>query len=284
MRKENFNAPYVSGVTTKIVIRTIKMWRQSVKIKNIFSVWSGVYQSFSDCGASSDAFDSERWIGKQQIKCRAALDGLENTENEQFVSKNYPLALVTALALGSKPSLSIMDFGGGMGLQYLELLVKVPDASKSVTYFVVEGQKLIEALPIKMMEYPRLFFSSDLQGIDMPIDMIHIGSTLQYIDDWQGLLSLLIETYNPKHFVFSDLLAGDIPSFVTTQIFYEQRIPMWFFSATEVLGFLKSKGYSCLYREKYVHKILDQDEIFPNFDLPLKYQIDRSMNLVFERI
>ena len=116
------------------------------------------------------------------------------------------------------------------------------------------------------------------------MDIIHIGSTLQYIENWKNLLTTLNERYRPKYFVFSDLLAGDIPTFVSHQIFYEKKIPHLFINFSEFLRVLEDNLHlDLIFKTKFVRPILNQEDIFPNSDLPQKYRIDRPCNLVFLR-
>lgn len=134
---------------------------------------------------------------------------------------------------------------------------------------------------MQMEQFRKLRFYSDLQDIEGGFDIVHIGSTLQYIDDWQGLLEGLITNYKPKYFVFSDLLAGAIPTFVTHQLFYGKRIPHHFFNWDKFIFLLKDLGFSLLYTSKFMRSILGQDNVFPNFGLSESHRIDRPLHAIF---
>jgi len=247
--------------------------------QKIFSVWEGIYNSFAEAGGDSDAFNSDIWIDKQKSRI---LKALEDCHTKNTVSKDYPLPLVVAMALAQKEQLKILDFGGGMGLQYLEMIAKVPDSQSNVDYFVVDGKSSIDNRPTKLNQFSRLYFLQDFNDINSAVDIIHIGSTLQYIEGWQELLQSLVDKFRPKYFVFSDLLAGDVPTFVSHQIFYEKRIPHMFLNLSDFCDFMTKKfNMNLLFKTKFIRLILNQEEIFPNFALPEKYQIDRSCNLVF---
>ena len=81
----------------------------------VFSLWTGVYASFSQCNGNMDAFDSDYWVTKQKEKCLEVLAEFKKPvgSSRYFFAKNYPLSMVAGIFLGSKSSLSILDFGGG---------------------------------------------------------------------------------------------------------------------------------------------------------------------------
>jgi len=249
-------------------------------VQNLFSVWEGVFESFAEAQGDLDAFESDIWVQKQKAKIKRALDNLE--EGKGSASKDYPLPVVVSMLLSQKPCISILDFGGGMGMQYIDLLGKVYLAKERVTYCVVDGKATIENLPSQMKAFPKLRYVSSLDEVQQKYDIVHIGSTLQYIENWQDLLSTLVSDYQPNYFVFSDLLAGDIPTFVTHQIFYEKRIPHQFLNWHEFKGFMEGKlNFSLQFKSKFIHNILDQEKVFPNFGMPKTHQIDRGINAVF---
>ena len=249
--------------------------------QKIFSVWEGVYSSFAEAGGDLDAFDSDVWIDKQKSRI---LNALEDHNTKNIVSKDYPLPLVVAIALSQKEQLKILDFGGGMGLQYLEMISKAPESQNTVDYYVLDGKTSIDNRPKELNQFSKLHFMQDIDDINFHVDIIHIGSTLQYIEDWKGLLQSLADKFAPKYFVFSDFLAGDIPTFVSHQIFYEKKIPHIFFNLSDFCDFMTEKfSSSLLFRTKFIRSILNQEEVFPNFALPEKFRIDRACNLVFAR-
>lgn len=246
-------------------------------IEKIFSVWEGVYNSFAEAGGDFDVWDSEIWIAKQLNRTSEAI---EKYKSGSLVSKDYPLSLIVAMELCKNDKLSVLDFGGGMGLQYLEVISKVPEAIEKLDYYIIDGKSSIENRPSELDHFQKLHFFDSLDAVEEKIDIIHIGSTLQYIEDWQGLLTELQEKYSPRLFVFSDLMAGDIPTFVSHQIFYEKRMPIIMFNLSNFIDTLVKIQYKLLYQTLFQVKILESNEL-PNRQLPEKYRIKHTVNLVF---
>lgn len=255
--------------------------------QKLFSVWEGVYSSFEDAGGDLEAFNTKIWLNKQIdniLKREASLNSRNSVPiPDSAISKDYPLALMIAILLGSYENISVLDFGGGMGAGYFELIEKVPNILDKLNYFIVENEATIQSIPIQLKKYNRLSFYKSNKDVVGDIDIVHIGSCLQYCSDWRGTLEALDKQSQPQYFVFSDLLAGHIRSFVSHQIFYDKKIPHWFLSYDDIVSEMNRLDYELQYHSYYVHKILNQEEIFPNFGLPEECRIDRAMNLVFKR-
>jgi len=244
----------------------------------LFSVWEGVYESFAEAGGDFDAWESDIWLNKQISR---TYEALEAYTTDTFFSKDYPLPMVVSMALIQKSSLSVLDFGGGMGVQYLETIGKVPEAKEKMHYYVVDGLKSIAGRPRALDQFNNLHFFDNLKEVPSSIDIIHIGSTLQYIETWQDFLTGLNDKFKPQYLVFSDLLAGDIPTFVSHQLFYEKRIPHLFLNWPFFKKFVDDMGFSLIFSSQFIHKILNQEDVMPNFSLPEAYRIDRGRHAVF---
>jgi len=253
----------------------------NVPLRTPFSVWEGVFTSFEEAGGDHDAFTTERWLAKQTDKVIAQHHQLEH--GMLGTCKDYPLPLVVAMTLASQPTVSILDFGGGMGSQYLDLLAKVRHARERVTYVVVEGEATLSCVPPEIQKgYPTLSFRPTLDGLDTPFDIVHIGSTLQYIEKWQDLLTRLIQTHHPRYCVLSDLLAGDIPTFVTHQLYYGKRIPVNFISFKECLKILEELSYKLFFKSFFQSDILGSQDL-PTTSLPKENRLQKSLNCVFSQ-
>eukprot|EP00210_Caulerpa_lentillifera_P009586 g9143.t1 len=268
-------------------IRALQIfWCSSVMENKIpKSVWEGVFDTFEDAGGDLDAFDSDIWIQKQQKKILSLHEGIENLNDpsDASISRDYPLPLVVAMILTQQERTSILDFGGGMGEQYLELLAKIPDTREKIDYVVIDGSKTIQSVPSVVKKLAHISFYDQITDVPETIfDIVHMGSTLQYIDDWRGLLKTLVEKFKPRYFIFSDLLSGDIPTFVSHQIFYGKRIPVRFHTLSTIISFFKIIGYSAIFRSLLRSRILGNENL-PMDELPESHRLKIAMNICFSR-
>ena len=251
-----------------------------METKKNFSVWDGVYTSFDEAGGDLDFFDSKYWVEKQ---VEAVEKALWDYGKHIFIARDYPLPLIISMMLDNKSKLKILDFGGGMGLQYLEVLSKIPNVENKLEYHIVDGQTSISARPEQMNHFLNLKFHSSLEDLEIKTDIVHIGSTLQYLEDWVGVLKYINERFNPEYFVLSDLLAGDIPTFVSHQCHFDKKIPVKMSSINDLGDFFDKNNYSKIYHSKFCASLLGEKKL-PNDALPEAYRLDHSLNIAYKRL
>lgn len=248
-----------------------------------FSVWAGIFESFASAQGAPDVFVDRIWIDKQKAKISSRLETFRKDDSTSSLSltRDYPLATFVAAELARKPSLHLLDVGGGMGEQYLEILARVPAAEKNMRFTIMENSALNSGIPYGLKSFSNLHFISELSELPVDLDMIHFGSSLQYVDDWQAFLkSLLIKPVT--NVIISDFLAGDVPHFVTLQKYGERSIPIRMYNEADFTSFMKELGFELSYRSYYDSRVLNL-EFLPNSALPEKYRIKKPLNLVFSR-
>jgi hypothetical protein len=109
-----------------------------------------------------------------------------------------------------------------------------------------------------------------------------MGSSLQYVEKWQELLTELNKRFRPKYFVFSDLLAGDIPTFVSAQVYFGKRSPVNMLNKKEFTKLLFGLGFKVLYYSLFKAAILDHEKL-PNQALPEQYRMKYSCHKIFKK-
>lgn len=112
------------------------------------------------------------------------------------------------------------------------------------------------------------------------VDIVYIRSSLQYIDDWKKLLHTLT-SYKPKFFLFVDLFAGNIPSYVTVQNYYGGKIPCRLLNSKEVVGVMKNLGFDMMFEAPYASAFFGKLSNFPQSNFPKKYRLNKSKNILF---
>jgi putative methyltransferase (TIGR04325 family) len=177
-----------------------------------------------------------------------------------------PLASVIQLY---KKRLTVLDFGGGLGQGYLEVR-RVLANPTDIEYHIIENEKTCEEGRALFSEDPHVIFYSQLPKFLSTFDLVYLGSSLHYIDDWKATLSQLI-SYQPEHILIHDLPAGDFKTFATGQNYYESVIPCWFFNLDEVIQTLLGLGY----------KLRDKR---PSMDLRLIHESYRGQQLIPEEV
>lgn len=253
-----------------------------MKKYGINSIWEGVFNNFAETNCKVDIHFDPRWLKKQVTKIQNKLTIVENDNltSPTAITKDYPLAIVTSMLLVQQNHINIIDFGGGMGEQYLELIAKIPNAIEKINFHIIEHESTIQNLPKKIQTFKKLTFANNLEVKLHSTDILHIGSTLHYLDNWQEILKNLLTIYQPKYLILSDLLAGNIPTFITCQIYYEQRMPVRMFNLIEICDYLQSFKFKKIYQALYEVELLGSKTLLANA-LPQKYRLSNTVNLIF---
>jgi putative methyltransferase (TIGR04325 family) len=234
-------------------------------------IWEGIYQNYRDVPVSGEGFDSETWISTTYAYTEALL----NNKSLGGTGEYAMLPLLTSLVRNNLGYLTILDFGGGMGIQYIHLTRSLPEVHV-LQYHVVEGQRVCEPGSKLFAGNSRVHFCASLPK-DLPqVDIVFIRSVLQYIDDYKGLLSQLVE-YRPQFFLFVDLAAGKNPTYETAQNNVRGSvIPYQFINVREILELMAGLGYKLIF-----HGLQDRELDQSNF--PEAYRLGHACNLLFAR-
>jgi putative methyltransferase (TIGR04325 family) len=106
-----------------------------------------------------------------------------------------------------------------------------------------------------------------------------MGSSLHYCEEWEALLSRLCR-YKPRHFLFTDLPAGDIPTFATVQNYYTSEIPVRFFNIDEVVNVMKRQNYDLAFKSAYIARVLGQEREIPQDNFEEQYRLGHTCSLL----
>ena len=247
-----------------------------------FNIWEGVYKDFRDVPVVDKGFDGETWIKNQTETALQAMAALraERTISGVVVYGDSLLPFLASLVRGESGKVRILDVGGGVGLTYLQVLAALVDRS-AVEYHIVEKEGVCLAGRKVFKGDGRIRFYTSLPD-RLDVDVVHIGSALQYVEDWKSLLRKLA-LYRPRYFLFMQIPAGDIETFATAQNYYESKIPCWMFDIREVVSVLAEEGFSLSFKSAFHGKSLgvEQEQLRLNF--PHAKRLDTSSNLMFLR-
>ena len=84
--------------------------------------------------------------------------------------------------------------------------------------------------------------------------------------------------------VLEDLIAGDIPSFITTQAYYGKKIRSRFLNINELIEAVRALNYRLIYKSRYTGEILGEVGTLPMENFPPQYKLNYGSHLMFERM
>jgi putative methyltransferase (TIGR04325 family) len=241
-------------------------------------IWEGVYERFRDVPVSGAGHESEEWIQGSLAEARRALADasaeeaipLDVTEERALL----PL-LASIVSEGQGGRVRILDFGGGAGADYARVCASVPRAAM-LEYHVVEIDSLCRAGRKLFSGDDRVRFHGALPEDLAAPDIVHVCSSLQYVEDYAGVLKKLCALGAP-YVLFIKLSAGEIRSFATAQKNVgNSSIPYWFLSLAEVIDLMAREGYVLAFKGSLA-RVYAQDA------LPPERRVPRMVNLLFVR-
>jgi putative methyltransferase (TIGR04325 family) len=250
-----------------------------------FVLWSGVFDRFSAASADTGVFEEAIWLDKMSDRARRAK--AEHARgallSQNAVTHDYVLPAVAASIARPDATLRILDFGGGMAASFFPVIDALGPGQK-IVFHIVESAALCQRARELPLADERLVFHEDFPDPSEGLDIVHAGSSLQYVEDWQGLLARLC-AYRPSHLVLADVPAGDLPHcFVTGQYFYGKRIPHWFFRMSEFVAAVESNGYRLVFRAPYIGSYLGERGPLPMDGLPETHRLANFCQLMFRRV
>jgi putative methyltransferase (TIGR04325 family) len=91
-------------------------------------IWEGVYKSFRDAPSSGPGFTGERWIQNSLEKINAVRQDAQKKGTVSSVTqyRESLLPFVAAIVLNEFEGVRILDFGGGVGFSYYQVLHGLP--------------------------------------------------------------------------------------------------------------------------------------------------------------
>ena len=259
----------------------VKVYRLFVTNEKLrANLFEGVYQSLLDIKNATD-YDSRESLCNTFIE---TIEKFKDSQHEEVLPKSEIrsqihnlLPMLVAIFMGfmdRQKEIAVLDYGGGMGTSYIDCLNSIGRAN--IKYYVVDLPETIElGRKIFPQEY-NIHFFKDISGLKK-IDIIYIGSVLEYILDYKLLLIDLINK-DPKYILMSDHWMGGAKTYATAQVNMKgRRIATWIFELKEIIQLFKERNFNLIYKsvnyQPYHH--------FNNF--PEYYRADDSCNLLFKK-
>jgi putative methyltransferase (TIGR04325 family) len=199
--------------------------------------------------SEGNAYDSERWMARQQLFLDQAKIGRMPRKS------NLPILI------GGTSARSVIEIGGGSGWisKFLDVSVnyinlELPSVAK---YFQKEYESLDNAnFMMSVTEIEKL----NLEGITL----LYGNSSLQYFED-QKVFDGIVQTTNCDFILLDDVLLSNAKSHFTLQEYYGQKLIVFFETHPNLLNRFHQNGYSLIVDIPYEFKINETME-FAIFD------------------
>jgi putative methyltransferase (TIGR04325 family) len=155
----------------------------------------GCFDNFAAADSGENPYDAQPWVETAEFVAR---DLIERRADPGFAVASHLMPFVTLIAdLGARQGrVSVLDFGGGLGDNFLQAEAVLEPALKAgVTWHIVDTPRNCDAGRTLLAGFAdRVRFHSPAPGENLraalgaDVDATLLCGTLMYIDDWKGLL------------------------------------------------------------------------------------------------
>ena len=227
---------------------TPQTWVKLDAWPNVVSTWA--YVSGEGNGAIEKAREEDRNAEEQ---------GFTAPQPSEIV-RAYMLAFAFAAARAAdgKTSLSVLDFGGGLGLY--STVARLALTNKSVDYTVQELPAIAKA---GILARPSVRFISDEQQLAAAYDLVFAQGSLQYVKNWREQLAKLASHSGPWLYL-ARVLVLKSPTVVVHQSIPGDQFAFWCWNEAELLDFAASIGLALVqtiqFRDAYA-QIAEVEEV-----------------------
>jgi len=251
----------------------------------IENIWEGIYDSFDQCPGYGQGFNSDRWALQETARINKLIQPAKDDKAipsiVSYRTNLLPFLTATTAANSKENKVTILDFGGGLGSTYISVTAACAN-QQTIDYHIVESKSICQAGEKCFKDDRQIHFYDHLPDEIQDVDIVCLASSIQYVEDWKSLLKELMK-YDPRYILIADLPGGDIPTYATSQNYYESKIPHWFFSVTEVIDTMLSMNLNLLFHSSYDGTYLGVEQPMPQDNFPPEYQVGKSCNLLFSR-
>lgn len=143
-------------------------------------IWEGIYRHYRDVPLSGEGIGSKRWADFTRASTVQILTASKShgTVPADTFGHRALLPLLAALLCRESRRITILDFGGGMGVDYISLVSSLMECD-GIEYHMVETGAMVEGGAQLFAGDLRIRFHRSLPSGLPALDIIYINSVLQ---------------------------------------------------------------------------------------------------------
>lgn len=242
--------------------------------------FSGRYARISDVPTINEGYDNKSFLAEN---LESALEKLKESRTGAFLPdatienpiRNL-LPLLVAARLRDRGRVTVLDFGGGLGVSYIDRLSFLPQDA-DIRFHVVDTKATCDAARDLFAGDARIAFHASLPDGIGDVDIVHLGTSLEYVEDYRKVIADLA-ALAPLYVFVVDTFMCRCPTFATQQVnMIGKGIPYWIFDYNEVIRLFAGLGYNLVYKSSNYQPYHD----LSNF--PAECGMRDSFNLLFSR-
>ena len=255
----------------------------------MFKIYNGIFKNYDEALSSfkkNSTWNSKLYEKNQKKIISKVVNCINNNKEVPCLYKQHTQYLTyLASVVYNKKKLRVLDFGGGWGIGYANILESNDkDLIKNIDYTIYDidnicslGEKCFKD-KIKLKK--NLKFVSKISKLKKNYyDIIFLGSSLQYVSNYKKTLNIIKEL-DAKYILMIDVYAGEISTFCSLQKYYDFKMPHWFLNIDEIKSIFYKK-YKMI-NKSYAHTTRLNKLGMPDMKhFKKKYRLNNSINLLY---
>lgn len=241
-------------------------------------IWEGIYPTLAAVPQEGRGFAGSTWITRSRAKLEELLaDGKKSKpDHPAYAESLLPMLVGSLLADGQAKTVDVLDYGGGPGFGYVAVRNAIPNVDR-LRFTIKEVPEVCVLGREYFPDEASVRFRDQLE--EGPFDIVHLGSSIQYEEDWRGLLAKLSKRCRGWLLV-TDLPAGSNPTYATAQRYYESTLPSWCFNEQDFVENARTVGLNLAFRSTYSGLILGKVGMAQD-NFPASHRVQCAVHLLF---
>jgi putative methyltransferase (TIGR04325 family) len=155
--------------------------------------------------------------------------------------------ILPLLASQFAKQLTVLDFGGGAGVGLANILGYARNLDLSrFSYVLVETPAMCRTVRGEIEAHSGAVVEEIPDALPMPL-IVHAGSSLQYVSDYQAILSRLARLA-PEYFIVAQTPMSDCPTYACQILSIPHRtLATWVFNRAQFVAKMQAIGYRLIF-------------------------------------
>lgn len=242
--------PFIKKIILKVIDQANRRVMRFISRENLLDYAQNGWMATPDERGwdSSSVVDAERakWNdfclmmeGTGPLDFHHEMTNLSKTRSLLFHNLNITYGYVLAVAAHNKSSISILDFGGGLGHYYKIGQALLPGVE--LNFCCKETPRMAEAG--KQLN-PDIQWYQDDSCLNRTFDLVMVTGSLQYIEHWQMFLNDISRAVGEFFFLARVPIIEKSGTYAAIQKTYDTKMLHWIFNKTDLLQAIENAGFT----------------------------------------
>jgi hypothetical protein len=243
-------------------------------------IWEGIYPHLRDVPRKGKGFGGDTWVRRSLEKTRQLREEAANASPCLAAYNRSLLPVVAAMAfLRGRTASAWWTSAAESARTTTTLPAPCPPGAGGVSH-CGGSRDICDAGREFFAGQDGVHFHEQWPDLGGTVDLLHMGSSIQYVEDWEGVLAAAARL-SPRYLLFSDLIAGDIPTYASAQVILRVPHPHVVLQPDEFVAAVARQGYEPAFVSRFLGTFLGQEQELPQENFPDSHKLRRACHMLF---